>query len=61
MTPAQGLRSRLSKLDTLHLGVFTGNAGQVRQRTELTDTQRAILTKLEIDEPPRFLRIDTAD
>lgn len=34
---------------------------QVRQRTELTDAQRAILTKLDIDEPPRFLRIDTAD
>ena len=47
-------------LDTLHLGVFTGNAGEVRQRTELTSEQRDILTRLGISEPPRFLQIDTA-
>jgi len=47
-------------LDTLHLGVFTGNAGEVRQRTELTAEQRDILTRLGISEPPRFLQIDTA-
>ena len=47
-------------LDTLHLGVFTGNAGEVRQRTELTAEQRDILHRLNISEPPRFLQIDTA-
>jgi hypothetical protein len=45
------------QLDTLHVGVFTGNAGEVRQRTELTPEQRDILTRLGIAEPPRFLHL----
>ena len=48
------------QLDTLHAGVFAGNAGQVRQRTELTAAQRDILTKLGVPEPPRFLQLDPA-
>lgn len=48
------------ELDTLHLGVFSGNAGEVRQRTELTAEQRDILSRLHIAEPPRFLHLDTA-
>jgi hypothetical protein len=42
-------------LDRLHLGTFTGPAGTYRQRTELTPTQRHILTALDIPTPPRVI------
>jgi hypothetical protein len=46
------------QLQTLHLGEFTGNAGTMHQRTELTADQRDILSRLELPEPPRFLHLD---
>jgi hypothetical protein len=42
------------ELEKLQLGSFSGPAGSFRQRTELTAAQRAILTKLELAEPPRL-------
>jgi hypothetical protein len=45
---------------SLHVGLFTGNAGQVRQRTELTAAQRDILAKLGVPEPARFVQLDPA-
>jgi transposase len=44
-----------TEVERLHLGVFTGPAGTFRQRTELSQPQRAILSKLKITEPPRIL------
>jgi hypothetical protein len=49
------------ELQTLHVGQFTGSAGQVHQRTELTAAQRDILRALQVAEPPRFLQLTTAD
>jgi IS4 transposase len=45
-------------LQTLQLGQFTGNAGTVHQRTELTPDQRDILTRLQLPQPARFPRLD---
>jgi hypothetical protein len=44
-----------TEVERLHVGVFTGTAGTFRQRTELSQQQKAILTKLNIAEPPRIL------
>jgi len=49
------------ELQTLHVGQFTGNAGQVHQRTELTPDQRDILRALQVPEAPRFLQLTTAN
>ncbi|QOC90121.1 IS1634 family transposase [Micromonospora craniellae] len=43
-----------TEIDRLHLGVFTGPAGTFAQRTELSQPQKALLTKLKIAEPPRI-------
>ncbi|SCF45304.1 hypothetical protein GA0070215_13337, partial [Micromonospora marina] len=43
-----------TEIDRLHLGVFTGPAGTFTQRTELSQPQKALLTKLRITEPPRI-------
>jgi transposase len=48
------------ELEQLHLGTFRGDDGLCRRRTELTGTQRAILSALEVPEPPVFLRLETA-
>jgi transposase len=48
------------ELQRIHLGEFSGSAGQVRQRTEITSTQAEILRALEVTEPPRFLEIEPA-
>jgi hypothetical protein len=48
------------QLHPLHLGVFTGNAGQVHQRTELTGAQRDIYRALDVAEPPRYLNLAPA-
>jgi hypothetical protein len=56
--PTRTWRRIREHLDTLHIGVFAGNAGQVRQRTELTAAQRDILAKLGVSEPARFLQLD---
>ena len=45
------------ELERIKLGTFTGPAGTFRQRTELTTTQRAILTKLELAQPPRIYQL----
>lgn len=42
------------ELDKLHLGRFTGSAGEVAQRTEITARQAAIFKALDVTEPPRF-------
>jgi hypothetical protein len=44
-----------TEIDRIHIGVFTGTAGTFRQRTELSQPQRAILAKLNVAEPPRIL------
>jgi hypothetical protein len=49
------------ELQTMHVGQFTGSAGQVHQRTELTAAQRDILRALQVAEPPRFLQLTAAD
>jgi transposase len=48
------------ELQRIHLGEFSGSAGQVRQRTEITTAQAEILRTLEVEEPPRFLDIEPA-
>jgi hypothetical protein len=45
------------QLERIKLGTFTGPAGTFRQRTELTTTQRAILAKLQLAEPPRVWQL----
>ncbi len=59
--PTHTWRRLRQELQTLHVGEFTGNAGQVHQRTELTPAQRDILRALQIAEPPRFLQLTAAD
>jgi Transposase DDE domain len=44
-------------LERIHLGTFTGPAGSFAQRTEITTAQRAILTKLDINPPPRIYQL----
>jgi transposase len=44
-----------TEVERLHIGVFTGSPGTLRQHTELSQPQRAILAKLKIAEPPRVL------
>ena len=46
------------ELDRLHVGTFTGPAGTVAQRTDITGRQHAILRALDVDAPPRFLDVD---
>lgn len=42
------------ELQRMKVGTFVGPAGTFRQRTELTAPQKAILSKLRVDEPPRI-------
>ena len=53
-------RSLRHELDRLHVGQFTGTAGTVQQRTEITTRQHAILRTLDVDAPPRFLDVAPA-
>jgi transposase len=48
------------ELERIKLGTFAGPAGTFRQRTELTTTQRAILAKLQLAEPPRVWQLTPA-
>jgi hypothetical protein len=48
------------ELQRLHLGTFTGPAGSFRQRTELTTTQKKILTALGLPEPRRIFEATPA-
>lgn len=45
------------ELEKLHLGHFTGSAGEVHQRTEITPRQAAIFKALAVAEPPRFFEL----
>jgi transposase len=53
----QTWRNLRDELQRLHLGTFTGPAGDSRQRTELTTHQQQILRQLAIDPPPLFLEL----
>ena len=48
------------QLDRIAVGTFTGPAGTYRQRTEITDAQQDILTRLGIDPPPRICQLTPA-
>jgi hypothetical protein len=48
------------ELERIALGTFAGPAGTFRQRTEITTTQRAILAKLQLPEPPRVWQLSPA-
>jgi hypothetical protein len=52
-----GLRRELERIK---LGTFAGPAGTFCQRTELTSPQRAILAKLQLDEPPHVWQLTPA-
>ncbi len=45
------------ELDKLHLGRFSGSAGEVAQRTEITTRQAAIFKAANVTEPPRYVRV----
>lgn len=46
-------------LQRMHLGEFSGTAGQVRQRTETTPAQKQIFKALAVKEPPLLFSIST--
>ena len=48
------------ELDRIAVGTFVGPAGTFRQRTEITQAQAAILTRLGIDPPPRIYQLTPA-
>jgi hypothetical protein len=48
------------ELQRLHLGTFAGPAGSFRQRTELTNAQKKILTALGLPEPRRIFEATPA-
>ena len=50
-------RTIKTKLNRLHLGEFSGPAGKVLQRTEMTPQQKEIFAALKIKEPPKFYDI----
>ena len=47
-------RNIRNELERLHLVTLATSEGRVAQRSELTPTQRAILTALDLPQPPRF-------
>jgi hypothetical protein len=47
------------ELDKIHLGRFSGTAGEVAQRTEITSRQAAIFRSAEVPEPPRYVHVAT--
>jgi hypothetical protein len=49
------------QLDRIAVGTFAGPAGTFRQRTEITDAQQDILTRLGIDPPPRIYQLTPPD
>ena len=48
------------ELEKIKVGTFTGPAGSFRQRTEITASQRVILGKLKLAEPPRIQQLTPA-
>jgi hypothetical protein len=49
-----------AELQRMHLGEFTGPAGQLLQRTPTTPAQREIFKTLKTKEPPVILHHATA-
>jgi transposase len=49
-----------AELQRMHLGVFSGSAGRVLQRTETTPPQKAIFSALKIKEPPLLFGFDAS-
>jgi len=47
-------------LDRITVGAFTGPAGTLRQRTQITPAQAGILAKLTIDPPPKICQLTPA-
>jgi len=45
------------ELDRMHLGTFTTPAGTIKRRTATTPHQNAILSNLDIKQPPQFTNI----
>ena len=45
------------ELDRIAVGTFAGPAGTFRQRTQISDTQAAILAQLKIDPPPKIYQL----
>jgi transposase len=56
----QSWRRIASELQRLHLVTLEGEAGTVQQTTRPTDAQRAILTALEVEPPPRITALEPA-
>ena len=54
-------RNLRRELQRLHVGGFTGSAGTVIRRTDLTARQAAIFSALDLKPPPEFLAIATPD
>lgn len=54
-------RNVSDELRQLHVGFFSGPAGKLTQRTEITAAQKAIFKALRLPEPPRFLGITPAN
>jgi hypothetical protein len=52
-------RNLRAEMDKLHLGRFSGSAGEVAQRTEITARQATILAAAGVAEPPRYVRVAT--
>jgi Transposase DDE domain len=53
-------RNARHELDRMHLVTLATGEGQVAQRSQLTADHKAILTALDLPEPPRFLDFTTA-
>lgn len=49
-----------SEFTRLRVGTFAGPAGVFRQRTELTKTQRDLLTKLRVTPPKQVIELVAA-
>jgi hypothetical protein len=58
--PDRHSNSTIPVTPSLHVGVFTGTAGTFRQRTELSQQHKTILSQLNIAEPPRVLHAQPA-
>jgi hypothetical protein len=59
-TTGQTWRTLHDQLDRLHLVTLATGSGTVAQRSMLTPGQKAILTALELPEPPRFFDFTAA-
>ncbi len=56
----QTWRNLRRELERLHLVTLAGAAGHIQQTTRLTDPQREILARLQIDPPPRLTSLTPA-